>query len=72
MDELTKTLRGGISPSQIGQSILSSNPQAAQFLNTMQSQCGNGDPKEFVINLCAQNGINNEKVMQLANMLGLK
>lgn len=72
MDELTRTLNGGASIQQIGESILSSNPQASSFLNAMKVKCGNGDPKQFVLGLCAQNGINNEKIMQLANLLGLK
>lgn len=51
--------------------IMQSNPQAAAFMNMVQNQCGSGDPKEFVLNMCRQNGIPESFPMSLASAMGI-
>lgn len=56
----------------MAQSILTNNPNAQNFMNQVQKECGQRDPKEFTLELCKSRGINTDQVMQLASMLGLK
>lgn len=56
----------------MAQNILNSNPDARAFMQQMQSDCGQRDPKEFALELCKSKGVNTDFVMQLANMMGLK
>lgn len=51
--------------------IMKNNPQAASFMNALQNQCGSGNPKDFVLNICRQNGIPDSFPMALANYMGL-
>lgn len=59
-------------PQEMAQSILTNNPNAQNFMNQVQKECGQRDPKEFTLELCKSRGINTDQVMQLASMLGLK
>ncbi|MDE5564588.1 MAG: hypothetical protein K2I93_05485 [Oscillospiraceae bacterium] len=70
--QLMGVLQGGASPQQLAQNILSNNPQAQKMLSSMQQQCGTRNPKDFVMETCRNNGIDQNQVMQLANMMGLK
>lgn len=75
VDQIMNTIRSGTNPQvmaqQMAQQILQNNPQASAMINTMKNQCGNGNPRDFVLNRCNQNGIDTNSVMQLANMLGI-
>lgn len=71
IDMVMNNINNGMDPRLMAQNIINSNPQASVLLNTLQNQCGNNNPKDFVLNYCAQNGIPNNEVMQLAKMLGL-
>ena len=69
---LMNVLQGGANPQQLAQNILQKSPQAQQMLNSMQQQCGNRNPRDFVLEQCRNRGIDQNQVMQIANMLGLK
>lgn len=69
---LMNVLQGGANPQQLANNILQKNPQAQQMLNAMQQQCGNRNPRDFVLEQCRNRGIDQNQVMQIANMLGLK
>ena len=71
IDMVMNNINNGMDPRLMAQNIINSNPQASVLLNTLQNQCGNNNPKDFVLNYCTQNGISNNEVMQLAKMLGL-
>ncbi len=70
--QLMSVLQGGANPQQLAQNIISNNPQAQQMLSSMQRQCGTRNPKDFVLEMCRNNGVDQNQVMQLANMMGLK
>lgn len=57
---------------QMAANIMKTNPQAAAFMNAMQNQCGNMNPRDFALNLCRENGIPDFFTMALANSMGLK
>lgn len=71
VDQIMNTIRSGTNPQVMTQQILQNNPQASAMINMMKNQCGNGNPRDFVLNYCNQNGIDTNSVMQLANMLGI-
>lgn len=70
--QIMNILNSGRNPQEIAMFIVQNNPQAKQALDGMRQQCGNGNPKDFVLNYCRNNGIDENQVMQIANRLGLK
>jgi len=72
ISQILNILNGGANPQQLAQNILQKNPQAQAMLNSMQSQCGNRSPREFVLEQCRNRGIDEAQVMQIANKMGLK
>lgn len=60
------------SPKTMCENMLMQNPQAREMINNMQQMCGTRNPREFVLEQCASQGISREQVMQLANTLGIK
>lgn len=68
---LFNIIRSG-NPMQIAQNMLSQDPAAQAMLKSCQNQCGSGDPKEFVLNMCRERGMDLDQVMSAAKMLGLK
>lgn len=72
ISQIMNILNGGANPQQLAQNILQKNPQAQAMLNSMQSQCGNRNPRDFVLEQCRNRGINESQVMQIANRIGLK
>lgn len=69
--QLMTALNGGTDPRQLAQNILSNNPQARQMIASMQQQCGNRNPRDFVLEQCRNQGISEADVMQIAGKLGL-
>ena len=72
LSQLMNVLNGGANPQQLAQNILQNNPQAQQMMNAMQQQCGNRNPRDFVLEQCRNNGINENQVMQIAQRMGLR
>jgi hypothetical protein len=72
VSQIMNTIRSGTNPQAMAEQILQNNPQASAMINMMKNQCGNSNPRDFVLNYCNQNGIDTNSVMQLANMLGIK
>lgn len=68
---LFNVIRSG-NPMQIAQNMLSQDPAVQAMLKSCQNQCGSGDPKEFVLNICKERGLDIDQVMSAAQMLGLK
>lgn len=57
---------------QIASNIMQQNPNASSFMNKMQNECGSGDPREYILNLCRQNGIPESVPIGFANAMGIK
>lgn len=72
MEMLMNVLGNGANPQQLAQNIIANNPRAVQEVQRMQQQCGNQNPRDFILNYFNQNGGNMQEIMQVANMLGLK
>ena len=69
--QLFDLIRRG-NPLQMAQNMLSQDPSAQAMLRSCQNQCGSGNPKEFVLNMCRERGMDIDQVMSAAKMLGLK
>lgn len=72
MDALLNTLSNGANPQQLVQSTINNNPKAVQEIKRMQQECGNQNPRDYILNYFQNNGMNTNRVMQVAKMLGLK
>lgn len=47
----------GKSPQQVMQMLMAQNPQLQQTLTQMKNMAGNRSPKEFIIQMARQNGV---------------
>lgn len=74
VDMVSQVIKMGNNPQQFIQAQMQSNPQfAQQFGNLQKVMRGSGmSSKQFAIQFCKQNGIPEEQVMQVAQMLGIK
>lgn len=74
VDMVSQVMKMGNNPQQFIQAQMQSNPQfAQQFGNLQKVMRGSGmSSKQFAIQFCKQNGIPEEQVMQVAQMLGIK
>lgn len=74
VDMVSQVMKMGNNPQQFIQTQMQSNPQfAQQFGNLQKVMRGSGmSSKQFAIQFCKQNGIPEEQVMQVAQMLGIK
>lgn len=74
VDMVSQVIKMGNNPRQFIQAQMQSNPQfAQQFGNLQKVMRGSGmSSKQFAIQFCKQNGIPEEQVMQVAQMLGIK
>lgn len=70
-DSLMTTLQNGADPQVLAQNILNNNPNLGQELQYMKQQCGNNNPKDYVLSICQQRGVNPTVVNGLARLLGL-
>lgn len=71
LDNLFQMLKQGANPNALAQNILNNNPEMAQQVQSLQRQCANQNPKDFVLSYCRNNGVSENLVMGLARMLGL-
>lgn len=65
-------LNNGGNPEALAKTMLRNNPQARQLLEMAKGQAGNMSPKDFVMNMAKQNGVDPELVMQTARKFGIK
>lgn len=74
VDMVSQVIKMGNNPQQFIQAQMQSNPQFAQQFGDLQKVMrGSGmSSKQFAIQFCKQNGIPEEQVMQVAQMLGIK
>lgn len=74
VDMVSQVVQMGNNPQQFLMAQMQNNPQfAQQFGNIQKMMRGSGmSSKQFAIQFCKQNGIPEEQVMQVAQMLGIK
>ena len=69
---LTQFLDGGGNPQQLLQQMLQRNPQAQQTIEQLKNVSGGAHPRDIMLQLAKQRGIDPNRIMQLTQRLGLK
>lgn len=59
----------GKSPQQVMQMIMAQNPQLQQTLTQMKNMAGNRSPKEFIMQMARQNGVEEATLGMIEDML---
>ena len=59
----------GKSPQQVMQMIMAQNPQLQQTLPQMKNMAGNRSPKEFIMQMARQNGVEETTLGMIEDML---
>ena len=59
----------GKSPQQVMQMIMAQNPQLQQTLTQMKNMAGNRSPKEFIMQMARQNGVEETTLGMIEDML---
>ena len=58
----------GKSPQQVMQILMQQNPQLQQTLTQMKNMAGNRSPKEFVMQMARQNGVEETTIGKIEDM----
>lgn len=74
--DINQTIQGIISlknsgrnPQAIMQMIMQQNPQYQQMLTRLQNMAQGKNPKDFIMQLARQNGVNEQNLQELARIL---
>ena len=59
----------GKSPQQVMKMIMAQNPQLQQTLTQMKNMAGNRSPKEFIMQMARQNGVEETTLGMIEDML---
>ena len=68
IQNLIQMKNSGQNPQAIMQMMLQNNPQLNQVMAQMQNMAQGRSPKEFVMQLAKQNGVNEQNLAQLMAM----
>lgn len=68
MNMIIQMLSNGISPEQ----LLKQNPQLNQAMTQVKNMCGDRSPKDVVMQLAKQQGIDIKQIEDLARKMGAK
>lgn len=60
----------GKNPQAILQMLMQKNPQYSQMLSQLQNMSQGRNPKEFIMQLARQNGVNEQNLQALSQMFG--
>jgi hypothetical protein len=59
-------------PQQIMQMMIQQNPQIREMMTQIQNMAQGRTPQEFITDLAKQNGISQDRIDQLLNIMGRK
>ena len=57
-------------PQQIMQMLIQQNPQVKQMMTQIQNMANGRTPKEFITQLAQQNGVSQDRIDQLMQIIG--
>ena len=57
-------------PQQIMQMLIQQNPQVKQMMTQIQNMANGRTPQEFITQLAQQNGVSQDKIDQLIQIIG--
>ena len=61
--------QSGKNPAQLMQMIMQRNPQYNQMMTTLQNMAQGKNPREFIIQLAKQNGVGEQQLQQIMQLL---
>lgn len=70
LQQIMQMKRSGMQPQQVMQMLLQRNPQYQQMLTWMKNSAQGRSPKEFVLQLARQNGVDEQTLQSISQMMG--
>lgn len=70
LQSLFQMRNAGQNPQAIMQMLIQRNPQYSQMLTQIRNMSQGRNPREFVMQLAKQNGVNEQNMAQLMQMFG--
>lgn len=70
LQSLFQMRNAGQNPQAIMQMLIQRNPQYSQMLTQIRNMSQGRNPREFVMQLAKQNGVNEQNLAQLMQMFG--
>ena len=70
LQSLFQMRNAGQNPQAIMQMLVQRNPQYSQMLTQIKNMSQGRNPREFVMQLAKQNGVNEQNMAQLMQMFG--
>lgn len=70
LQSLFQMRNAGQNPQAIMQMLIQRNPQYSQMLTQIKNMSQGRNPREFVMQLARQNGVNEQNLAQLMQMFG--
>lgn len=70
LQSLFQMRNAGQNPQAIMQMLIQRNPQYSQMLTQIRNMSQGKNPREFVMQLARQNGVNEQNMAQLLQMFG--
>lgn len=70
LQSLFQMKNAGQNPQAIMQMLIQRNPQYSQMLTQIRNMSQGKNPREFVMQLARQNGVNEQNMAQLMQMFG--
>lgn len=70
LQQVMQLKKKGMNPQQVMQMLFQRNPQYQQMLTWMKNSAQGRSPKEFVLQLAKQNGVDEQTLQSISEMMG--
>ena len=72
ISNIVNMANAGKNPQELMNQLVKSNPQISQMMNQMNNMRGNMSMQDFVLQIAKQNGVSEQNIQSLVNLLGGK
>lgn len=72
LEQIIRFYDSGGNPQQVMQNMMQQNPQMSQIQTQMKNMAQGRSPKEFILQIAKQNGVNEKNLQGIARILGTK
>lgn len=72
LEQIIRFYDSGGNPQQVMQQMFQQNPQMNQMQTQMQNMAQGRSPKDFILQMAKQNGVNEKNLQGIARILGAK
>lgn len=70
--QILNILVRGMNPQALAQNIMQRNPDAQKLNRSLHQNCGNQNPRDFILEQCRNNGYRDDEILQIAQHMGLR